>query len=110
MSLHTQVVMKFYRQFLTRGSFQKGFLLKERICFTQDGGKKCKMAFPGHVFIHLTDGWMTCNFTSFSTYQADERFIMKAVCYGTPITVEKILPQAGIYLGTARSVGQRLTH
>ena len=27
-----------------------------------------------------------------------------------PFTVEKISPRAGIELGTARSVGQRLTH
>ena len=57
---------------------------------------------------------MTCDFTSFSTvfqsYQDDERLIMKAVCNGAPFTVEKILPRAGIELGTARSVGQRLTH
>ena len=31
-----------------------------------------------------------------------------AVCNGTPFTVEKISPRAGIELGTARSVGQRL--
>ena len=60
------------------------------------------------------DGWMTCDFTSFSTvfqsYRNDERLIMKAVCNGTPFMVEKILPRAGIELGIARSVGQRLAH
>ena len=35
---------------------------------------------------------------------------MKAVCDGTPFTVEKILPGAGIKLGITRSVGQHLTH
>ena len=33
-----------------------------------------------------------------------------AVCNATPFTVEKISPRAGFDLGTARSVGQRLTH
>ena len=46
---------------------------------------------------------MTCDFTSFSTvlqsYQDDRRLIMKAVCYGTLSTVEKISPPAGIKLG-----------
>ena len=34
---------------------------------------------------------------------------MKGLCNGTPFTVEKISPRAGLELGTARSVGQRLT-
>ena len=46
---------------------------------------------------------MTNDFTSFSTvfqsYQDDERLRMKAVCNGTPLTVEKTPPQAGIELG-----------
>ena len=29
---------------------------------------------------------------------------------GTPFTVEKIFPRAGLEHGAARSVGQRLTH
>ena len=33
----------------------------------------------------------------------------KAVCSGTPLTFEKISIGAGLELGTARSVGQRLT-
>ena len=53
----------------------------------------------------LMDGWMTCNFMSFSTvfqsYQDDKQLIMKAVCNGIPFTVEKILPLAGIKLTTA---------
>ena len=57
---------------------------------------------------------MTCDFTSFPTVlqlnQDDGRMIMKAVCNGTPPTVEKTSPQVGLKLGTARSVGQRLTH
>ena len=32
------------------------------------------------------------------------------MCNGTPFTVEKISPRAVLELGTARSVGQRLTH
>ena len=56
------------------------------------------------------DGWMTCDFTSFSagfqSYQDDGRVIKKAVCNGTLFTVEKILPQAGLEPRTARSAGQ----
>ena len=55
---------------------------------------------------------MTCDFSSFSTvfqsYQDDGRLIMKGLCNGSPFTVEKISPPAGIELG--RSVGQRVTH
>ena len=32
------------------------------------------------------------------------------MCNGTPFTIEKISPRAGLELGTARSVGHRLTH
>ena len=47
---------------------------------------------------------MTCDFTSFSTvflsYQDEGGgLMMKAVCNGTPFTVEKISPRAGIELG-----------
>ena len=56
---------------------------------------------------------MICDFTSFSTvfqsYQDDGRMIMKDCVQWNPFTVEKISPRAGIELGTARSVGQRLT-
>ena len=48
--------------------------------------------------------------TVFQSYQDDERLIMKGFVQWNPFTVEKILPPAGIELGTARSVGQRLTH
>ena len=55
--------------------------------------------------IHISkqmDEWMTCDFTSFSTvfqsYQDYERLIMKGLCNGAPITVQKILPRAGIEL------------
>ena len=55
---------------------------------------------------------MTCHFTSFSivfpTYQDEGRMMMKGM-NGTPFMVEKISPRAGLELGTARSVGQRLT-
>ena len=47
-------------------------------------------------------GWMICDLTSFSTvfqsYQNDGRLIMKGWCNGTPFTVEKISPRAGIEL------------
>ena len=42
------------------------------------------------------DGWMTCDFTSFSTvfqsYQDDGRLIMKGCVQWNSIMVEKILP------------------
>ena len=33
----------------------------------------------------------------------------KALCIGTPFTIENISTRAGLEIGTARSVGQRLT-
>ena len=60
------------------------------------------------------DGWMICDFTSFSavfqSYHDDGRMIMKGCVQWTPFTVEKISPRAGLELRTSRSVGQRLTH
>ena len=57
----------------------------------------------------LMDGWMNCNFTSFSTvfqsYQDDERLIMKGCVQWNPVMFEKKLPQVGLKLGTARSAG-----
>ena len=58
------------------------------------------------------DGWMTGKFTSFSTvfqsYQDNEQLIMKGCVQWNPI--DKISPRVGLELGTARSVGQCLTH
>ena len=49
-------------------------------------------------------GWMTYDFTSFSTvfqpYQDGDNN-EKAVCNETPFTVEKISPRAGLEPGTA---------
>ena len=49
------------------------------------------------------DGWMTCNFTSFSTvfpsYQDEGHMIMEAVCSATTFMVEKIPPKAEIEPG-----------
>ena len=60
------------------------------------------------------DGWMICEFTSFSTvfqsYQDDGQTIMKSCVQWNLFTVEKILPRAVLELGTARSVGQSLIH
>ena len=57
---------------------------------------------------------MTYDFTFFSSvfqsYQKDERLIMNSYVQWNPVYGEKILPQAGIKLRIARSVGQRLTH
>ena len=45
---------------------------------------------------------MTCDLTSFlkvfQSYQDDVWIIMKAVCNGTPLTAEKILPRVRIEL------------
>ena len=62
------------------------------------------------------DGWMICDFTSFSTvfqsYQDDEKLIMKSVYNGTTFTVEKISPRVDIELGqqtgTSRDVHKHL--
>ena len=57
---------------------------------------------------------MTCDFTSFSivvhSYRDDKGLIMKAICNEIPFMFKKILPPAELDFGTARSVGQRLTH
>ena len=55
------------------------------------------------VTIRHMDGWITYNFTCFSTvflsYQEDGRLIMKGcVCSGTPFTFEKISPRAEMEL------------
>ena len=46
------------------------------------------------------DGWMTCDFTSFSTvfqsYQDDGQMIMKGCVQWNPFAVEKISPRSGI--------------
>ena len=55
-----------------------------------------------HRWAVRMDGWMTCDtsfLTVFESYQDDVLMIMKAVCNGTPFTVEKIAPRAGIELG-----------
>ena len=56
---------------------------------------------------------MTCNFMSFLTvfqsYQDDRRMIIKVCMQRNPFVVEKILPGAGLELGTDRSVVQHLT-
>ena len=53
-------------------------------------------AAPINIFkMVYFDGWMTCDFTSFSTVFSHIRTMEKAVCNGTPFTVEKISPQAG---------------
>ena len=65
----------------------------------------------GEILTLEIDGWMACDFTSFSTvfqsYQDNGYMIMKAVCNVTLFTVEKISPRVGLEPGTARSVGQR---
>ena len=63
---------------------------------------------------YAVDGWIICDFTAISTvfqsYQEDERIIMKGCVQWNPFTVEKTSPRAGLELGTARSIGRRLTH
>ena len=46
----------------------------------------------------------------FSHIRTMGRWLWTAMCNWSPFTVEKISPRAGIELGTARSVGQRLIH
>ena len=57
------------------------------------------------------NGWMTCDFTSFSTvfqlYQDDGRMIMKGCVQWNPVYDSKD-PRLRLELTTARSVGQRL--
>ena len=56
-----------------------------------------------------TDGWMTCNFTSFSTvfqsYQDDGWVIMKGCVQWNPVYVWEDSAWSGIKLMTTRSVG-----
>ena len=60
------------------------------------------------------DGWMTSDFTSFSivfqSYQDKGQMIMKGCVQGNSVYSSLISPRAELELGTARSVGQRLTH
>ena len=54
-----------------------------------------KMAELLHLIMyHSMYGWMTCDFTSFSTvlqsYQDDERLVMKSCAQWNPSTAEKI--------------------
>ena len=61
------------------------------------------------------DGWMTCDFTSFSrvfqSYQDDERLLMKGCVQWNPgYGWEDFALRARLELKTARSVGQGLTH
>ena len=57
---------------------------------------------PQVSIVAQIDGWMNCDFTSFSTefqfYQDDGMLIMKG-CVQWNFTVEKISPRAGIELG-----------
>ena len=58
---------------------------------------------------HRTDGWITCDFTSFSTvFQSHQD--KKAMCNETTFTIGKISASGGARTGTARSEGQRLTY
>ena len=54
------------------------------------------------------------HFTSFTTvfqsYQDDERNIMKVCVKWNPVYCREDFALSGLELGTARSVGQRLTH
>ena len=53
-------------------------------------------------FLSMMDGWITSDFTSFSTvfqsYQDDVRLIMKGCVHWNCVMVEKILPLVGIEL------------
>ena len=71
----------------------------------------------GNTMAGWIDGWMDgwlATLLPFQQYFSHIRTMggwkWKDVCIGTPYTVEKISPRARIDPGTARSVGQRLTH
>ena len=53
------------------------------------------------------DGWIECDFISFSTvfqsYQDDERATMKGCVSGTLFTLERFPPPAGFEPGSASS-------
>ena len=57
---------------------------------------------------YMEDGWMTSDFTSFSTvfqsYQDIGQKIMQAMCSGTLFTVENISPQIGLKPRTSGSL------
>ena len=60
------------------------------------------------------DGWMTCDFTSFSTvfqsYQYDGRLILKGCEQWNSVFGWEDIASSGDQTQSARSIGQRLTH
>ena len=53
------------------------------------------------------NGWMTS--TVFESYHDDQSLVITGWVQWNAFTIEKISPREGLELGTARSVGQRLT-
>ena len=66
------------------------------------------------VSFQRMDGWMTCDFTSFSTvfqsYQDDGRMIMKRCVQWSSVYIWEDFASSGDGTWSARSVGQHLTH
>ena len=64
--------------------------------------------------IHIDDGWMTCDLTSFLTvfqsYQDDVRMIMKGCVQWNSVYGREDFTSSEDGTQSARSVGQRLTH
>ena len=75
------------------------------------------MLCPSYIIenVHrLMDGWMTCDFTSFSTvfqsYQDDGRLIMKSCVQWSSVYGCEDFASIENRTRSAISVGQRLTH
>ena len=67
-----------------------------------------------HKVFDRMDGWLTCDFRScltvFQSYQDNGRVRMKAMCNQIRFMIERSPPQVGLEPGTARSVGQGISH
>ena len=83
------------------------FTLKASKLFT-------KLLVSKHEVRDLLDGWMTCDFTSFSTvfqlYQDDGRLIMIGCVHWSSVYGREDFASSGDRTRSARSEGQHLTH
>ena len=85
----------------TNFSYHISSVIRQRLFSFQNNPQNLDPSYKMDLDLRL-DGWMTCDFTSFSTvfqsYQDDGRLIMKAMCNGTLFTVKKISPRGRIEL------------
>ena len=91
--------------------FVTNFLMVEQWCLW------CIICILGLAIIpnfHYQDGWMTCNFTSFSklfqSYQDNGRLIMKGCVQWSSVYDWEDFASSRDWTWSARSVGQGLTH